>query len=115
MYGLQHGDGAASRVYGAIDPGIAMIARHDQRLGPRIPTHGANHIPNGAELVNLFQVQLHRGWSGTDMVEKRQPTFPAGGGFGSAEVFENRGGIGGGNRRGGDFGQSLRVFGGDAF
>src|SRR5579864_4036412 len=59
VHRLQHSRRAAVRVDGAVYPGITMIARKHPFIGKLTATHPPDHIPNGAELVILFEMHLH--------------------------------------------------------
>src|SRR3982074_987141 len=71
-----------------------MIACYHPLIGRRRSANFANDIPNGAELVILLKVYLHFRRPGTNVVGKRQRSLPLARRERTAEVLENRRGIG---------------------
>ena len=57
MYGLEHCSRAAVRIDCAVDPRVAVIAC-DHPVVRLFANDGSNHIPDGAQLVILFEVHV---------------------------------------------------------
>src|SRR5215468_2951788 len=72
MHSLKHGGGSAVRVDGSIDPGISVIPC-DHPLGRIFSTGNTpNHIPDGAVLVILLEMELYLHRPRTDVIGERQ-------------------------------------------
>ncbi len=98
MHRLEHGGGAAVRIHRSVHPRVAVIAGDDPLIGRNRSAHFANHVPDGAELVILLQVQLYFRRPGTDVISKRQRSLPLSRRGRSSEVLENRRGVSVGKR-----------------
>ena len=59
VYRLQHRRRSAVRVHRTIDPRVSMITRDHPLIGQLRSPHSANHVPDGAELIVLFETHSH--------------------------------------------------------
>ena len=120
--GFEHGGGAAVGVDGAVDPGVAVVAGDDPVFGVVGAGDGADDVPDGADGDVLLEVHVDGdfavggvGGAGAEVVGEGKGTLPVARGFGSAEGFEDGGGVAVGEGVGGD-GRLiiLQLVGGDA-
>ncbi len=96
MDGFEHGGGAGVGVDGAVDPGVAMVAGDDP--GVLVfgvgAVDGADHVPDGAELVVLLEVHVDLDRAGAaEMVGERQAALPLMRDVGAVEGFEDGRGV----------------------
>ena len=107
MDAFEHGGGAAVGVYGAVDPGVAMIAGDDPvvflvRVGA---VDGADDVPDGANFVVLHEVHVDfYGAGAAEVIGEREAALPFARSCGAVEGGEDRRGVLIGERVGGDGG-----------
>ena len=87
-----------------------MIAGDYPFVGKFTATHPPDHIPDCAELVILFEMQLHLHRSWSDVIGKWQRALPVARGIRSSEMFKDGPCISIGQRRGGNFRQLCGLF-----
>src|SRR5882724_1134848 len=87
-----------------------MITGHDGFVRPFGTAHFADHVPNCAVLVILFEVHFYFHRAGTNVVGVRQRPLPIARGLWAAQMLENRRSAGVRERYAGNLGHSSRIF-----
>src|SRR5262249_1955772 len=105
VYGFEHGCGAAMGITAAINPPAPWIAPAAPPSGQCEPPHPAISTPVGRDRVTRLQWNLDLRRPGPNVVGERQGALPFSRRFRTAEVLEDRPGIGVGKRRGRNLGK----------
>ena len=104
---LEERRGAARRVYGAVDPGVEVIAQDHHFLGFLAPADHADDAAKRSDPFFVLHVHVERDWPGTDVVLERQSALPFRRRLGTAQLLQDGGSVPGIQRQRGNSRQLL--------
>ncbi|MGD0299918.1 MAG: hypothetical protein ABSE86_22730, partial [Bryobacteraceae bacterium] len=96
---------AGERVFGAVDPAIVMIAADDPLVRICCAGNSQNYVVERFDIEVEFQIQVHFGWAGPNVIGDRQSAAPGLRSDGTLQCREQRLGVAIRNGHHGNFGQ----------
>ena len=74
---FEHGDHAGDRIFGAIHPGVVVIAADDPLVGKRRARNFRDHVVDGLDVPVGFHFQVNLRGAGADAIGDAEAAAPA--------------------------------------